>query len=191
MTTSNEQSTLELQSRALATGIATIGQDYAQFSDAVASIESSGIFAVNIARKLGIELKQICGHEQVNFKFWQAHGKELPFKFESAKIFIAIADKVAEPVRTIQEAAAHMTGIFQAQGLLEMSERTEKQTRSTVSIMEKFFGAFTAARVPFEKALQDRPLDTWGEAALFKFAAETEWLASKRELALQLLEAKK
>ena len=160
---------------------------YEKFLSRGERIKTDTVDAVNLGREIGMYLQEMCGHEQIGFEFWQKEcGQQLPFEFEAAKKFTSIARACPEPVTTIEEAFSMQQMVLRAGGLIELPEREEMHQRSNVSIVERFFREFTLIRLPFQKIVNQKPMEQWDKEALGMFLSETEWIAIERSKAENL-----
>lgn len=165
----------------------TMAKVYEQFDTAAKGIESNSISASNLARKLGIHLQALCGHEQIKFSYWQSHCEgKLPFNYESAKLFVAVARKMPRDAQTIAEAVHFVQMVLVADQSLELPQRTERQLASPISPIQRFLAEMTLIRQPFQKSIRALPMEQWEPAALDTFLTETEWLSTEREKAQRL-----
>lgn len=146
---------------------------------------------INGFRQTGILLQSLCGHNQMKAAFWldKLDGK-FSFSYRIAQNCIAIANRMPKPAKTIQEAVQHVQqGLFAA-GQIELSERTEGQTASPISPIQRFLNEMTLIRQPFQKSIRAQPMEQWESEALDTFLSETEWLAKERERAETLRKSK-
>jgi len=103
-----------------------IEQLFEKFGQGSQTIEKSTIAAVNIARDIGLELQGIAGSEQLGFSFFKTHCEaSLPFNFETAQRFVAIARRSPKKVTTMGEAAPVIQMMLFAANLLELPGRRE------------------------------------------------------------------
>jgi hypothetical protein len=181
----------EMNLEALGAELDSIVLDHADFSEAVKDVERNAVIAANKARSMGIKLQSACGHDQISFEFFHAKCKsKLPFGFETARMFISVAKKMPQPAKTIGEAVQHVQLALMAGGLLDLPERKENQSRSTVSITERFYCEFTLMKQPFDKILRMRPMENWEAKDLKQFRSEIEWAVEADKKAAALLEKK-
>ena len=160
--------------------IETLNRVWEQFDTVAKDIATRTVESANLARELGLHLQAFCQHEQVTFEFWKTHcdGK-LKFSFESAKTFMSVARKMEAPAAGLREAAPFVQTLLQADGILILPERTNIQTASTVSVLQKFFAKITLMRADFKKALRERPMESWKPADHAAFASECAWLVAE------------
>jgi len=168
-----------------------IKQTHDKFNAATKGIENSAIDAANFARQLGIHLMVLCAHEQIKFDFWQKHCEgKLPFSYDNAKMFVAIAKKMPEPATNLTEAIHLVQMALLAGNLLAEPERTESQTANTIPLLQRFVNEFTTIRQQFTKITRDEPMEKWELKRLRLFLSETEWFWKEREKAQQLAQQK-
>jgi hypothetical protein len=166
----------------------TIGATYKKFDVAANGIKTNAIDAANLARELGIHLQTLAGREILSDKqgkfLWDEHfAKHLPFSYDNANMFVSVARKMTAPAKTLNEAVQFVQQALIADNLLQLPERAESQSRSAISVMEKFLAQMTLVHQPFKKILAQKPMETWDKTALNKFLSETEWIAEERERA--------
>ena len=167
-----ESNTAELQ---------TIIETFEKFDALCKGIESGAIKSVNLGRELGLHLQTLCGHQQMKLSFWQGHcEKQLPFDFKAASLFISIANKIEQPVKTLAEAVPMMQTVLQADGVLILSERTDLQKASGISVLQKFFAEVTLIRADFKKAMMQKPREHWTRDDKDSFLSTTEWIDEAR-----------
>lgn len=182
-----EENGAVLHREAMSAELFKINQVFEKFDAAAKSISSGTIQSANLAREIGLHLQTLCGHEQMKLSFWQTHcEKALRFKFESAKLFISVANKMTEPAKTLNDAVPFVQTILQADGILLLPERTETQQRATISVFQKVLAEITMIRVGYKKALKERPMEQWEANALDSFLSETGWIAEERDRAAKL-----
>ena len=71
-----------------------------------AGIQGSLVTYANTAREIGLKLQSWCGHEQINFKFFEARCANLPFDFDRARRFVRIALAMPKPAKTVEDVRA-------------------------------------------------------------------------------------
>jgi len=168
--------------KAMEAEIKGILKEYEAAESDVTAMKSVSIKAANRCRKVGIMLQALCQHEQISFDFWQKHCGQLEkrFDFNNAKVFIAIARKYPEPIKSIEEAAPVTQLLYMAVDLLQLPERSEAQNPVSVSAFQKFLGEITIVRKDWEKAVRQNPPETWSEALRTSFMKDTQWLVDER-----------
>lgn len=153
--------------------------------------EKSTVQNANLAREIGIHLMTLCGHDVMKQSFWvlNCQGK-VPFDFETAKVFMGVARRLAKKAKTISDAAPFVQMILFAGGNLELPERTEPQMASSMPLIEVCLSKIDELREKFGKAFRDRPLDTWTVPAMDRYLSDTRWIQEDREKIMRLRQSK-
>ena len=177
-----------LRQKSAAKELELIVKEYADFTIEANAVERISLSMANRARKIGLHLQTLSGHEQITFDFWHktCHEK-LPFAFESAREFVSIARSMKEPAKDLTEAVKHIQPLLVINGNLELPERTEQQTPSRIPLMERFWTMLSTLRQPFTKLTSEKGMDDWPDKALQSMLSETEWLLKERERAEVIL----
>lgn len=183
-----EDRAAQMTREAIAAEFIALSKEYEKAKEATEDMRKDTIRAANTCRAVGIRLQALCQHEQISFEFWQRHkcGDHLPFDFNAAKGFIALARKLPRIVKTIEEAAPFAQMVFQTTGLLEMPTRDEQQRAQQFSVFQKFLAQVTVVMQPLRKLLREVPMEDWKPAQLDSFLSETEPLNIERERAMKL-----
>ena len=136
-----------------------IKQLFEKFGQGSQTIEKSTIAAVNIARDIGLELQGIAGSEQLGFSFFKTHCEDsLPFNFETAQRFVAVARKSPEKVTTMVEAAPVIQQVLFAANLLELPDKRDQPQISHDSTPVTFvFHTLGTAWERIENKMRDLP----------------------------------
>jgi len=167
--------------------IETINRVWKKFDATAKSIEANTVESANLARELGLHLQILCGHDQLDLGFWQTRlADKLPFPYKSAKIFVAVANRMTEPAKTLQDAAQFVQQLLIANGSLQLAERTEAQTASVISVFQRFLAEITLERALFKKVLKEQPMESWTASQHDSFAADCEWLRAELDRSAKL-----
>jgi hypothetical protein len=172
---------IALRKTAEVAGTALIVAEFEKFTEDATSVEEKTVSMANRARKIGLHLMSFTGHEQISFDFWQKHcdGK-LPFKFETAKMFVSVARGMEKPAKTLTEAVKWIQDILRGAGILELPSREENQVAVAVNVLQKFFKELTCLSQPFKKMEKEFPIEAWTKRQVETGLAETEWLDMAR-----------
>lgn len=183
--------TLDYQERASAmkktaatSELKVINKSLAEFSGLCKSMGDTTVNAVNKSREIGLHLIALSGHEQLSLEFWQKHCEgNVGCSFDQAKKHVALAHKMPQPAKTLDEAAPHIQGLFFAADLIESPVRTESQHALGINLFQKFLHEVTTIRQTFDKSLREHPMVNWKAKELDSFLADTEYLSVQREQA--------
>lgn len=180
-----DKSSLQVQAAEITSK--TIGAAIVSFQKKCAGHAASQIALTNEARRIGLLVQTWCGHEQMNFEFWQKHKTELPkdVSFGMLKTFISIATRVPDAVDNLEDARRVWQPSFQAAGLLEIPERTEQQQQSSISRYAELVNRIGNVRNVLADWNRDEPFETWNIETRQAVAGQIKPLA---ELYRQLTE---
>lgn len=147
--------TLALNARKKA--IECINRDWAQLICEAGKISESKIKLVNLGRRIGIEIQEVCGRDQLAFGFFQGFSQDLPesLTFEAAKKCVKLANILPEPVKTIEDANRAEQLLLEAAGLVEAPKRLEAHTSRDVAPRTFFFTAFADLRIKVTQKIMD------------------------------------
>jgi len=122
-----ETSTLALAAKE--STLAKIRLDWSRLLNMGDELESRKIKFVNLGREIGLSLQGLCGHEQMRLSFFENIKAELPDKltFSAAQKCIKLANALADPVATIEEAGRAEQLLLQAAGIEDEPERSGPQ----------------------------------------------------------------
>lgn len=156
-----------------------IGGAILEFQTQCASVAASQIDLTNRARQIGLLVQSWCGHEQMNFEFWQKHRAELPkeISFDTIKHFVAIARRLPEKVAKLEDARRVWQTTFQSAGLLELPERTEAQKPVAVSPFVALVREVGSVRQVLADWNRDEPFESWNRETRMAVAAQIKPLA--------------
>lgn len=171
------ENSLALHKEAIVLDFVAIAADYEVAKKAAAKMESSCIASANACRAVGIRLQTLCGHEQISFEFWVKYScaEKLPFGFDAAKMFISIARKLPDEVKSIEEAAPFTQLYFFALNLLEAPAREEQQKAISVSVIQKFIGQLTTIRQLYSKSIRQCPVNQWSDSLINDVLNDSAW----------------
>lgn len=168
--------------------IKTINTALSEFETGCGDMAKVTVHTVNTSRKIGLHLMTMCGHEQISFEFWRAHCEgKIKCTFEQAKSHVAVAHKLPEPAKTIQEAAKVIQTCWLAANLIEMPVREESQRALNISFLQKALAGITTVRATFEKAWREVPIEKMKPSQLSEFLKDTQWLEDARDKAQRLI----
>lgn len=158
---------------------AAIGSAILDFRKQCADVAASQIELTNRARAIGCMVQSWCGHQQMNFQFFQNHRAELPkeISFTALKNFVAIARRLPGKVDTLADARRVWQATFESAGLLELPERTERQNPASVSRFVELVKCLGKVREVLSGWNRDQPFETWTAETRQAVAAQIEPLA--------------
>lgn len=168
-----------LQSKTAEAMPQTIGAAILEFQKKCTTVAASQIELTNEARRIGLLVQSWCGHDQMNFQFWENHRAELPkgVSFEMVKTFVAIARRVPDEVEKLEDARRVWQMDFQAAGLLELPERTERQQPASLPRFVQLMNTIGNARNVLADWNRDEPFEAWSGETRQAVAAQLKPLA--------------
>ena len=130
-------------------------KDWSELVTAADGLAESKIKLVNLGRKIGICIQELCGHNQVNFTFFNSLAGQLPptLTFEAAKKCVKLANSMPEPAKTLDDANRAEQLLLEATGMSDCPKRLEQHTSRDVAPATFFFSAFAEIREKVSKKI--------------------------------------
>lgn len=150
-----------------------------------AQVGKSKIELVNLGRVIGLQIQELAGRDQITFYFFNQNAPALPptLTFDAAKKCVKLANSLAQPVATIQEAERVEQMLLEATGTVEAPKRLEHHTSRDLPPATFFFSVFTDAREKITKKLAG--VETWDddtrESVKAEVARAEKWIADVKE----------
>lgn len=155
---------------------------------ATGQIVKSEIIGVNSSREIGIYLQEWCGREKMPLVFWKFNcEKILPFDFEAANFFMSVARRLDRKAKTLDDVREFAQMVMVSFGQDELPQRAGQQSRSLIPPMQVLACQFINLQKPYQKILQNNPLENWEPDDLRLLISETQWLVDERAKAEKLL----
>jgi hypothetical protein len=162
-----------------------INRNWDKVRSIAADIGQNKISLVNLGRVIGIQLQELAGRDQINFAFFNHHAADFPpsLNFEAAKKCVKLANNLAQPVKTIQEAERVEQMLLEATGTVDAPKRLEHHTSRDLPPATFFFSVFTDAREKITKKLAGA--STWDDETRESVKAEVaraeKWLEQVKQ----------
>ena len=149
----------------------------------------SKIKLVNLGRRVGIGIQELCGHAQIGFSFFAQVQAQLPktLTFEAAKKCVKLANVMPQPAKTLLDAHNAEQLLLEATGIIEEPKRIESQSSREVAPTTFFFNTLSTARERILSRINE--WDSWDDDTRDGVRREIEraeqWIADvKGRLAL-------
>lgn len=135
--------------------IAEVGKSWGEMVSEAQSLAASKIKLVNLARRVGIGIQEICGRDQLQLNFFQTFAAKLPpgLTFAAAKNCVKLANAMPEPAKTVEDANRAEQLVFEATGVMEAPKRLEQHTSRDVAPATFFFTTFAEIREKVNKKI--------------------------------------
>lgn len=173
----NEEIGIMLRKESAEALVSRIGVKHGLLGSHCDTIDSHTIKAANLAREIGIDLQALFSRETIDREsFAKLKQGALPFDFEAAQKYVAIARAMPQPAKTLAEVSKWIQPILAANGNLELPSRTENQMAIQTPLIEKFFLQLTLLTKPFKKLEQGLPVEEWSQKQVEMGLAETAWV---------------
>lgn len=167
--------------------IETIAADWNGLISEAKNFSESKIKLVNLGRRVGLGLQELCGHQQIGFSFFAQVQAQLPktLTFEAAKKCVKLANVMPEPAQTMLDAHNAEQLLLEATGIIEEPKRIEAQTSREVAPATFFHSTLSDARDKILKRISEWDLwdDDTREGVRREIERAESWIAEvKRQL---------
>jgi hypothetical protein len=185
----NAERTQQLNTAAQKALLKGIARDWKACEEVASDLGKLTIKGVNLLRVVGEQIKQVTGHEQVGFDFWQRHHAVLPasLTYAKAKCAVHVANRNPKPVTTVQEAMAAQRDLFAAMAEYTEPKRLAAQTGHDRNLWSDLVSGVASLDSIFHK-LNPSPMAQWRRDELEKFVETTKPLVQRAKEAATILE---
>ena len=151
------------------------------------AVECAFVAMVNDMRSQGELLKEIAGHAQISFQFFQYVKDELPFDFKVAHARVLLANKLPGPVESFDDAREVYRQVLEQAQLLPKEAGGEDRHLLATPIAVRFLNTMKLLKQDWQKTKRTSPIEEWPADQLRDYLSVTDWVDEDRNLAKALL----